>query len=225
MCLLGLLLPWGGVAAAAQESAGLQEEAVYTWSDGETGYALLETEEGLPQDVLGESAAQAFSASQVSQEDPRFYSQLNARQKACYDALEALDISRIRTAAVRDGYHQVLVTVEETAGVTMTAANSRALYTDICAAIVALRYDHPDYLWLSKMRYGPGTRTTGGVTVSTGQVNFSFFLHYDGEEQEMWNQAGAEAQAVADAIDPVQQSTYPLTRAALQSSAEPYDLI
>lgn len=202
VCLLGLLLPWGGVAAAAQESAGLQEEAVYTWSDGETGYALLETEEGLPQDVLGESAAQAFSASQVSQEDPRFYSQLNARQKACYDALEALDISRIRTAAVRDGYHQVLVTVEETAGVTMTAANSRALYTDICAAIVALRYDHPDYLWLSKMRYGPGTRTTGGVTVSTGQVNFSFFLHYDGEEQEMWNQAGAEAQAVADAIDP-----------------------
>ena len=30
----------------------------------------------------------------------------------------------------------------------------RQLYTDICAAITALRYDKADALWLSDMRYG-----------------------------------------------------------------------
>ena len=167
--------PWGRAAAQAGEGAFPLEEALWQEGAGGASFALLETEEGRGEEALGETAAQLFEADPASLEDGSFYSQLNARAKACYDALEAIPVSRVCTAALSGGYRQVVVNVEETAGVVMSETNSRALYTDICAAIVALRYDRPDCLWLAKMRYGPGVRQKGGVTLSTGQVNFSFF--------------------------------------------------
>ena len=202
VCLLGMLSPLGAAAAQAGEGASPLEEALWQEGAGGAAFALLETEEGRGEEALGETAAQLFEADPASLEDGSFYSQLNARAKACYDALEAIPVSRVCTAALSGGYRQVVVNVEETAGVVMSEANSRALYTDICAAIVALRYDRPDCLWLAKMRYGPGVRQKGGVTLSTGQVNFSFFLHYDGEEQTLWDRSREAAQAVAGLVDP-----------------------
>lgn len=220
LLLAGLLLAASlPIGALAQEPAGEepapQEGFVYQWGDGDESYALRETQDTLGGGEAGRTAAQTFSAPLGSYDDGSFYGQLTARQKACYDALAAIPLSQILTASENQGYKQVRVGVDEFYGLGMTgyilnqvftpSASSeplyRQLYTDICAAITALRYDKADALWLSDMRYGIYVESTSGGSVDTREILFGFRLHYGGQEQEMYDQQMASAQAIADKVD------------------------
>lgn len=220
LLLAGLLLAASlPIGALAQEPAGEepapQEGFVYQWGDGDESYALRETQDTLGGGEAGRTAAQTFSAPLGSYDDGSFYGQLTARQKACYDALAAIPLSQILTASENQGYKQVRVGVDEFYGLGMTgyilnqvftpSASSeplyRQLYTDICAAITALRYDKADALWLSDMRYGIYVESTSGGSVATREILFGFRLHYGGQEQEMYDQQMASAQSIADKVD------------------------
>lgn len=220
LLLAGLLLAASlPIEALAQEPAGEepapQEGFVYQWGDGDESYALRETQDTLGGGEAGRTAAQTFSAPLGSYDDGSFYGQLTARQKACYDALAAIPLSQILTASENQGYKQVRVGVDEFYGLGMTgyilnqvftpSASSeplyRQLYTDICAAITALRYDKADALWLSDMRYGIYVESTSGGSVATREILFGFRLNYGGQEQEMYDQQMASAQAIADKVD------------------------
>ena len=163
LLLAGLLLAASlPIGALAQEPAGeepaSQEGFVYQWGDGDESYALRETQDTLGGGEAGRTAARPFAAPLGSYDDGSFYGQLTARQKACYDALAAIPLSQILTASENQGYKQVRVGVDEFYGLGMTgyilnqvftpSASSeplyRQLYTDICAAITALRYDKAD---------------------------------------------------------------------------------
>lgn len=220
LLLAGLLLAASlPIGALAQEPAGEepapQEGFVYQWGDGDESYALRETQDTLGGGEAGRTAAQTFSAPLGSYDDGSFYGQLTARQKACYDALAAIPLSQILTASENQGYKQVRVGVDEFYGLGMTgyilnqvftpSTSSeplyRQLYTDICAAITALRYDKADALWLSDMRYGIYVESTSGGSVATREILFGFRLNYGGQEQEMYDQQMASAQAIADKVD------------------------
>ena len=207
LLLAGLLLAASlPIGALAQEPAP-QEGFVYQWGDGDESYALRETQDTLGGGEAGRTAAQTFSAPLGSYDDGSFYGQLTARQKACYDALAAIPLSQILTASENQGYKQVRVGVDEFYGLGMTgyilnqvftpSASSeplyRQLYTDICAAITALG--------LSDMRYGIYVESTSGGSVATREILFGFRLNYGGQEQEMYDQQMASAQAIADKVD------------------------
>ena len=77
----------------------------------------------------------------------------------------------------------------------------RSLYTDICAAITALRYDRADALWLSDMSYGMVCTTTDRYHFSTGNVVFAFRLLYGGQEGVMYQRQMESAQAIAGQVN------------------------
>ena len=72
MLVLLSVLPVGALAEEAQQPAG-ELGAVYQWTDGEQGYALMETRDTLGGDEAGYSAAQTFSAPLGSYDDGSFY--------------------------------------------------------------------------------------------------------------------------------------------------------
>lgn len=218
LLLVGLLLLMAVPAGAvAQEGDASQEENVaYQWGDGETGYALLETQDTLGGGtVIGQSEASVFGAPLGSYDDGSMYGQLTQRQKDCYDALASIPFSQILTAAEVDGFRQVAVRVDSLYGLTLTGTISggtfipdapsmslyRSVYTDLCAAIVALRYDQPEAFWLSTVRYGLYWQSSNGTSVSIGNAVFAFDLMYDGQERQMYDQQMASAQAIADQVD------------------------
>ena len=225
MLVLLSVLPMGALAEEAQQPTG-ELGAVYQWTDGEQGYALMETRDTLGGDEAGYSAAQTFSAPLGSYDDGSFYGQLTARQKACYDQLAGLLPNEILFAAEVDGYRQVQMFVQELYNLTLTGSiqNStfvpdsasqalyRSIYTDLCAAITALRYDQPGLLWLSDMRYGITWSSTDGRSVTTGNVVFAFRLQYGGKEQQMWLEQAEAAQQIAD-----QAAQYPTRYEQIQA--------
>ena len=117
--LLLTALPGG---ALAQEASPQETGYAYQWGDGETGYALRETQDTLGGGESGFTEAQVFSAPLGSYDDGSFYGQLTARQKACYDALASISLTQILHAAEVDGYRQVQVRVDELYGLTMTGS-------------------------------------------------------------------------------------------------------
>ena len=78
--LLLTALPGG---ALAQEASPQETGYAYQWGDGETGYALRETQDTLGGGESGFTEAQVFSASLGSYDDGSCCGQLPARQKAC----------------------------------------------------------------------------------------------------------------------------------------------
>ena len=87
---------------------------------GETGCSLQRTVEQLGGGAAGQSQAATFLAGANASADGSLYSQLTPRQQACYDALEAISIDQILTAAEKDGYRQVGVRIPELYGLTLT---------------------------------------------------------------------------------------------------------
>lgn len=212
--LLLMAVPAGAVAQEGETSP--EESVVYQMGDGETGYALLETEDTLGGGtVIGQNQESVFNAPLGSYDDGSMYGQLTQRQKDCYDALASIPLNQILTAAEVNGYRQVAVRVDSLYGLTMTGTISggvftpgssseslyRAIYTDLCAAIVALRYDRPDAFWLSSMRYGMYWESADGTTVNVRNAVFAFQLKYDGQERQMYDQQMASAQAIADQVN------------------------
>ncbi len=203
--------------ALAQEGAIASDGAgtVYQWGDGETGFSLRETQDTLGGGALGVTSAQTFQALLGSYDDGSLYGQLTTRQKACYNALASITLEQILAADDTDGYRQVKVQVEGLSGLSLTGtirdyafspdsaskALYRGLYTDICAAITALRYDKPEALWLSDMRYGVSWTSSGSSSVVTKEAIFAFRLKYDGDELEMYNRQMASARALANRVD------------------------
>ena len=204
----GALAQEGGIAS---DGAG----TVYQWGDGETGFSLRETQDTLGGGELGVTSAQTFQAPLGSYDDGSLYGQLTTRQKACYNALASITLEQILAADDTDGYRQVKAQVEGLSGLTLTGtirdyafspdsaskALYRGLYTDICAAITALRYDKPEALWLSDMRYGVSWTSSGSSSVVTKEAIFAFRLKYDGDELEMYNRQMASARALANRVD------------------------
>lgn len=208
-CPMGALALENAVALPA-------EMEIERTSDGEGGYeAMAENREELGGEVPFVSEAQVFSAPAAVYDGGDLYSQLSARQKACYDALEGITIDRLLTAAQVEyrnkTYRRALVQVAGITGSTMAgsfsggkfnpsasaAATESGIYTDLCAAIVALRYDRPDILWMGYMRYGYKVSQSGSNAAKVTDVMFDFYLEYDGREKAMWNEMMEKAEEIA----------------------------
>ena len=218
MLLAVLLVTAAFPAGALAQEGGIASDGagtVYQWGDRETGFSLRETQDTLGGGELGVTSAQTFQAPLGSYDDGSLYGQLTTRQKACYNALASITLEQILAADDTDGYRQVKVQVEGLSGLTLTGtirdyafspdsaskALYRGLYTDICAAITALRYDKPEALWLSDMRYGVSWTSSGSSSVVTKEAIFAFRLKYDGDELEMYNRQMASARALANRVD------------------------
>lgn len=136
----------------------------------------------------------------VQDADGTMYSQLNERQRNCYDALAGVSIDRILTAARdKNGRRQVKLTITGIQGVTITgrvvggslspdtagAQVRKSLFTDLRLAIVALRYDRPDMIWLGDMSYGYSSQRMTSSSVRVTTANYSFELEFNENEREM----------------------------------------
>lgn len=144
--------------------------------------------------------------------DGSMYSQLNTRQKACYDALANLSIDTILNAASdSEGRKMVRMNISGITGLRMSgyiqgsyfvptgssADVEKSMYTDMLAAAVAVRYDMPEKIWIGDMLYGyrtEGTATSRTVT----QACYYFTLRYGGQEKLMQNTMMEAAQIIAD---------------------------
>lgn len=202
------------LAAAETELIPLPAELeIYRGADENGSFeALLENEETFAGETTVETRAVEFAA--AAGEDGSLYSMLTTRQKACYDALREISIDSLLTASQVEynnkTYRRMLAQVKGISGVSMQgtvvggkfvpAAGSASvesdIYTDLCAAIVAVRYDHPEMLWMSSMRYGYKTQqTSNGVVIA--DVLFDFNLEYKGEEKTMCEKMLANAEVIA----------------------------
>lgn len=166
-----------------------------------------------------------------------FYGQLSTRQKACYDVLEKITIDEILSAGTIENSGKSLQRIRvNVAGMTGTelagefsggkfrpaAAASEtvsAIYTDLCAAICALRYDRPDLIWLGYLYYGYWVSQAKGQTARVTDVVFDFYLEYDGEEKTMWETMMANAKALAESAA-AQPDTYHKVLAVHDAIAE-----
>lgn len=206
-------LPSGALAAGG----GAAEAEIERSSDGAGGYiAMVENEETLGGGASLLNDAQTFGAPPFVYEGGDLYSQLNTRQKACYNVLESISIDSLISAGQIEHnnrvYRRVMVKIEGINGLSMegsfsgghfTPAKSAAevesgIYTDLCAAIVALRYDRPDILWMSYMRYGYELESTGNNSGRVTNVRFEFHLEYGGREKAMRETMLENARRIAD---------------------------
>ena len=199
--LLLAALPLGALAAPA----------------GETGCSLQRTVEQLGGGAAGQSQAATFLAGANASADGSLYSQLTPRQQACYKRPgghpHRPDPHRrgegrlppgggahpraLRPHPHRGGGRQRLYP-----RLRASAAKEREIYTDLCAAIEALRYDRPDILWMSDMLYGYRWRRQSAGQVKTENMVFAFKLVYGGQEKAMWQQSLAAAENLAAQVDP-----------------------
>ena len=213
-------LPMAAFAHGALSYDGTEpipaEVDVERTADGQGGYeAMLESVEQLGGGEPLLSGEALFSAPAGAAFDGSMYEQLTARQKACYNVLESVTVDRLVTAAQVQynnfTYRRIMVQVEGMTGSTMAGtiaggvfrpsgtgvAAEKSLYTDMCAAIVALRYDRPDILWISTMRYGYRVTSSGSEAAKVTDVMFDFHLAYGGLERNMREDMMARAEAIA----------------------------
>lgn len=223
--LLGLLIAAAlvlgacstGALAAGNTAALPAEVEIERTNDGEGGYeAMAENREELGGGTPFVNEAQVFSAPPAVYDGGDLYSQLTTRQKACYDALEKITIDQLLTAAPVEfqgkKYSRVLTQVSGITGAAMSGSFSggkfkptasgadveSGIYTDLCAAIVALRYDRPDILWMGVMRYGYKVSQSGSSAAKVTNVMFDFYLEYGGREKTMYSDMMASAKEIAD---------------------------
>ncbi len=214
--LLGML-PVSALALEDTTALPVEVEVERT-EDGQGGYdAVLENREVLGGGDPLLSEARGFSAPAASDNGGDMYSQLTTRQKACYDALEAITIDRLLSSAqVQHNnmiYYRVLTRVPELTGVSIAGSFSNGkfiptkaaasiesgIYTDLCAAIVALRYDRPDALWLAHLQYGYKVVQSGSAAAKVTDVIFDFYLEYGGLERDMRADMLERAEEIASA--------------------------
>ena len=212
--LLVAMLPLG---ALADERAEPIPAEVDRSADGQGGYtAMVENTERLGDGDLLPNGETLHAAPAGAALDGSLYSQLTSRQKAAYDVLESVTVDRLLAAGQVQyndlEYRRVLVQVDGLTGAAMTGkvtggifrpsgsgvATEKGIYTDLCAAIVALRYDRPDILWIGTMRYGYKVTVSGTESAKVTDVMFDFYLAYGGSEKDMREEMMARAKAIAD---------------------------
>lgn len=141
--------------------------------------------------------------------DGSLYSVLSARQKLCYNALQGISIDRILSApnytvdVQVSGINNAQLYGYSSGGsfVPGDAAAKReyeSMVNDLQVAIVALRYDRPDMLWLD----GSVSTLMGflgyGNRFTVNKVQYRFTLPYGGRERSMRQQMMAEVQSIAN---------------------------
>lgn len=208
-------LPTG---ALAQEgvSPSFSVDKVVRGGDGETGYCLLTTKDGLGEKSVGNAPDWSFASPAGVNLDGSLYSQLNKRQKACYDALEAISIDKILSIKPgQDGYRVVKARIDEIYGTllsgtiqgtaftvgTTSASLQAGIYTDLYAAITALRYDRADLLWMQDLNYGYAWSKSKDNVVKITDVIFAFNLKCGGQEKKLWEAMLAQAESIADEVN------------------------
>jgi len=172
----------------------------------------IEAEEfdGLEDEV--DSIAQEMLAA-AQDADGTMYSQLNERQRNCYNALAGVSIERILNAARdKSGHRQVKLSITGIQGITLngrvngssftpntaSAAVRKSVFTDLRLAIVALRYDRPDMVWLGDMSYGYGSQRVSGTQIRITTANYSFDLDFKENEGKMRDLMLACADVIAN---------------------------
>lgn len=233
LCLLlaaALLLGALPLAALAAEGSELTPGGVEIsyGDDGSFGYEVnTENCDGPESEIVFENGAQSFAAPPASYEGGDMYSQLSKQQKLCYDALDAVEIDDLISSlpVIHNGksYRRVLLNLPGVTGAAISGSLSggafipsgkgaelnSSIQTDLCAAIVALRYDRPDVLWMDTLSYGYKVKQTGS-SIYIESVHVDYFLKYNGREKEMRAQMlenartiAAEAGAAADTYSKV----------------------
>lgn len=164
---------------------------------------------------IGALPAESYQSSANAGISGSMYSCLNTRQKACYNALQSITFDQIRNAVNIDGIRAVYVNVSGINGVSIDgsirdhtfypagqAAQQvyNSIYNDMGAAVIALRYDRPDLLWLDgTITYGVFYSSAWGASkVQVSNVYYGFELPYGGQEEAMRTEMMQEAQKVAD---------------------------
>ena len=201
---------FGGMAEAIPEVSVTEGLA----SDGSS--VMLVTRDGVTAQEGQWTRWQSF-------EDPgapgngELYHQLNPRQKAVYAALDKLTLEDVLEGGVLQYQemllHRVILAVDGVTGLTLegvlkdrvfTPAESalpavNALYTDMMAAIVALRYDRPEKIWLDSMRYGYSVEQTdsGSATVVT-RAMFDFYLEEGDDTVRIYRETMNRARNLAN---------------------------
>lgn len=176
---------------------------------------MVENNEGLSGETVSAfSIEPEFLAPANRDPEGTLYDQLTARQQACYNALEGISIDRILGAATAsNGYKVITISVPQFTGMTMSGyltggtfhptgsgtATERSFYTDMSVAITAVRYDHPEYIWLSQMMSGYRCSVRNGVATITS-VNYQFKMVYGGLEKQMYQAMLSNARLVANEI-------------------------
>ena len=211
--LLVALLPKGALAYEGAEPIAPEVERI---ADGQGGYeAMVDNTEQLGGGVLLQSDASQYAAPAGAALDGSMYAQLTTRQKACYDVLEGVTVERLLTAGQVQhnnlNYRRIMVQINGMTNTTMAGtvsggvfrpsgsgiAAEKGIYTDLCAAIVALRYDRPDILWIGTMRYGYKVTVSGSEAAKVTDVMLDFHLTYGGSEQDMREEMMVQAEAIA----------------------------
>lgn len=172
------------------------------------------------------TVAQALNADAVTESNGKFYNQLNARQKNFYDKLKSTSISTIKSAGKGTGsfsdYNMIEFTLAGATDLTLTGiwngsdialnANSKALesqlYTDMCVAIEAFRYDEPSALWTTYMFYGYYYNVTNSTTRKVTRLVFGFDLAYEGREEQMYSDMMGNADIIVNAVKAEATDTY-----------------
>ncbi len=210
---LGLLIAAALFLGAVPFNGFAVEPEVPTEEEVQGGCGvMLESREGLENSAALLSVGQVFGATLLTGED--MYTQLSTRQQACYNALAAISIDQILEAAtVKSGeltFHRVRTQISGINGLSVSgsftvggfrpdassASTVSGIYTDLCAAIMALRYDRPDILWINYLQYGYWVTQTGSACQVTDVV-FDFYLEYEGREKEMQAQMMENAESIA----------------------------
>ena len=179
--------------------------------------AWVEPNEEIPaphgggEEELGVSVPGIFSSPANANVPNSMFSQLTKRQKACYNALQSISFEEIMSA----NRHNVFLNIE---GVTNTYLRGRVtggkfvgsdaastktyneISNDLQAAIIAIRYDRPDMLWMDGgVSYGTsiaGFTNTDQVRITS--VYFGFAMPYGGQEGAMRTAMLQEAQNIAN---------------------------
>lgn len=176
---------------------------------------MLENVEGLNEDNLLENVSPGLSVPSANYAGGDMYSQLTQRQKACYTAIEKVTMANLMGSQIIQAngyaYRRVMFQINGISGTRVSGvlnngsfspstagrAVTKGVYTDICAAIVALRYDRPDILWLSRVLYGYRVTQTTSTSAVITHVIVDFHLPYEGREKTMQEACASRAKAIA----------------------------
>lgn len=196
------------------------EEAPYM--DGPSAPAQADGEESVEEEIseelffteggAWEDMAEGTLNAAIQDGDGTMYSQLTQRQKAIYNALKSIPVSRVLTASKGpNGYRQVKMNVTGVQGTTLSGyvsggkfvldsagkAAEKALMTDLRAAVTSMWFDRPDMVWANHMATGFSYAGISSSRARVSTVNFSFILDFGGLEGQMYENMIEAADIIA----------------------------
>lgn len=175
-------------------------------------------EDALPEDFarsekieVGEGAGVIDSAEYFSPAnaniDGSMYSRLSARQKNCYNALQNITIDRFASASRHEvdisiaGFKGQKITGTSFGGSFTPTGSGKTLYdalhNDMQAAVVALRLDRPDMVWLHGSIWTSMTFYVSRNVGTIDTVSYQIEMPFGGKEKSMQAQMITAAKNIA----------------------------